>query len=660
MERLAIRFAEIDIHLGKLIAKLSRSATDELRLAAEIASFSTREGNTCFALKDFAGKVIVDEKRQRQIILPALEKWDAELKQSSCVGKPHEFKPLILDDKQRLYLHRYWSYENELADFIKARLAGGSSLPLMGNRHHSLSPCPLPEGESTIYYMKKIRKALAKIFPSNASGVITKKVDWQKVAAVLVIFKNFVVISGSPGTGKTTTVARIIAVLAELSPDTPLRIALAAPTGKAAFRLETAIKDATEAINCDETIKKHIPSRAVTIHRLLGIGDDISAPKYNQKNHLPYDVIFIDEASMIDLPLMVKLTRAVAPKTKLILLGDKHQLASVEPGSVFGDITTSERENVFSPSLTTLISSCTGGNYGEAENTTVGAVSLPPSGFSEEHAVPVDDGETKSPIAENIIELKDNYRFGANHPVGTLGLLVNAGKANKAITLLKELSAPPLKWVDTSDIATFATTFKSSVLNSMRPYLNALKANAAPNILFALFAEFRVLCVVKNGPFGVNSINERIIAILKEEKYITNRSNELFHGCPIIISKNDYQQNLFNGDIGIVLFDDEANDLRAYFRHADRNMRAINPQLLSSYETAFAMTTHKSQGSEFEKMMFLLPEIDSPLLTREIIYTGITRIKKELEIWGTENIFAAAVTKRISRTSALRELLLSL
>ncbi|MDO8720936.1 MAG: exodeoxyribonuclease V subunit alpha, partial [Syntrophales bacterium] len=580
---------------------ISGDPRKEVFLASALVSRSTSEGNICLDLKDFTG---------RPSFCPSFPEWRDILAKNPVVGRPGEYRPLILDDKGRLYLYRYWDYERILADFILERAKGGES-----------SESRLPADVSLI------KEKLDLFFPLGGE----KDADWQKLAAALSIFKSFTVISGSPGTGKTTTATKIIALLLELTARKKMSIALTAPTGKAAARLQEAVKKTGESLHCSETTRAAIPEKASTIHRLLGNLPNSPYFLHHRENPLPVDAVIVDEASMLDLPLLSKLVQALPAHTKLILLGDKDQLTSVEAGAVLGDICGAAQMDVFSQEFIEKLKNATGGAWEEI---------LRPGG---------------SEMNDCLVQLKKNYRFGEKSGIGRVSAAVNEGDGTETVGLLKSGAFSDIGWSGHKAEA-FLPFLRKRVVEGFRDYLTAISKGDAGE-LFDLFDSFRVLCALRQGPWGVEAINAVIERLLAEEGLIEPKPR-WYPGRPVMITVNDYQQRLFNGDVGVVIPDGEAMfELRVFFRDASGAVRKFLPSRLPAHETVYAMTVHKSQGSEFDRVLFVLPDRDVPLLTRELLYTGITRAKSFVEIWGKEEIFREAVSRRITRKSGLGELL---
>ncbi|MFH1081195.1 MAG: exodeoxyribonuclease V subunit alpha [Pseudomonadota bacterium] len=602
-------FSALDRHFARFLTSLSGQNTPELYYATALLSHHVAEGHVCLDLKTWERRRIIDCDEYRDVFTaPKLKDWRMKLLDCQAVGVPGEFKPLILDKQSRLYLYRYWEYENILADRIK-RLA-----------FHR---------PGTIIRRPDLR-CVERLFP----GTFEHEPDWQKIAALMLCFKTFLVISGSPGTGKTTTVAGMLALLLEQAPETKQRIALAAPTGKAAARLQDAIRSAKQALACDPTIKARIPENASTVHRLLGSLHGSPYFRHHQKNLLPLDIVVVDEASMLDLPLLSKLVQAMPENGRLILLGDKNQLASVEAGAVLGDLCGGSPANLFSREILKEIMPYTGGRFAEYVEVT----------------------ETPG-VHDCIIELRKNYRFTDRSGIGKAGAAVNRGEGIQLLQLLTSHSGEHVFWSSLPKPGHLERILKPFVLNGFRNYLNLIHAGAAWDDIFTAFDHFRILCALRRGPFGVAAINQHIENILEAEHLITF-GRPCYCGQPVMITGNNPQLRIYNGDIGLILADPDKNgELSAVFPDGAGQYRRFSPQRLPEYETVYAMTVHKSQGSEFDAVLLVLSDHDAPILTRELVYTGITRARKQVRIWSTEDVFVSAISRCIQRTSGLRDAL---
>jgi exodeoxyribonuclease V alpha subunit len=599
--------SELDLHFSRFMIKLSGSPDPYLALAASLVSNCTGKGHICLDLAAAGGKALQEGESKDPIICPQTNLWVERLSKSPLVGRPGDFKPLILDDKSRLYLYRYWDYERKLSDIIRERAEQDCS---------SIDFAALAEGLKNLFPIGKPE------YP-----------DWQKLAAFSSIIKKFCVISGGPGSGKTSVVARILVLFLLQAKERKLRIALAAPTGKAAARLREAIKKAKEKLNYPHTIKDTIPEEASTIHRLLG--PVLGSPyfRHNAKNPLPVDVIVVDEASMIDLPLMSKLTQALLPDSHLILLGDKDQLASVEAGAVLGDICDTKHIDRFSESFCRMAKEIAGET-----------ITMPPTS----------QGGWRG--QDCIIQLKKSHRFDYLSGIGAVSAAVNSGESERALAILRSNEYPDIGWSNLPRPEALIQALRGPVISGFKNYLKAVEYGDPRNAL-ELFDQFRILCGLREGPYGIHAINVLVERILAEASSIRPQT-QWYQGRPVLITRNDYTLRLFNGDVGVIMRDQEAhNELRAFFPAPEGKLRKLPPIRLPEHETAYAITVHRSQGSEFNMVLFLLPERDALVLTRELIYTAITRAKERAEVWGKENVFLAAVCRRIVRTSGLRDAL---
>jgi len=595
-------FTGLDFQFARFMSRLSGGDSPQILLAAALASRSRREGHICVDLSSLAGKPLADGGANGGAC-PEWPSWRKVLESSPAVGRPGDYRPLILDGTH-LYLYRYWSYEKNLAEFLKARArSGGAAIdePLL-------------------------KDGLGRLFPGDNQ----KETDWQKVAAFASVVKNFCVISGGPGTGKTFAVAKILALLLEQSRNRNLRIALAAPTGKAAARLKEAIQKAKEKLACPEEIKAAIPEEASTIHRLLRSIPGSPYFQHNEKNPLPADVVVVDEASMVDLALLSKLAAAVPGSARLILLGDKDQLASVEAGAVLGDICDTGHIHSFSLKFRRDLKTTAGEEAGGSP-----------------------DSREEPAMQDCIVQLKKSYRFGEDSGIGAASQAVNDGDCGRALGIMKSTGDKDIQWQELPRPEGLYRVLKERIITGFSSYLKMTD----PEEAFDLFKRFRILCALREGPFGVYALNLLVEQVLRKEGLI-KQEGRWYSGRPVMITRNDYNLKLFNGDVGIILPDSESSrEPRAYFPSEEGTIRKFPPLRLPEHETVYAVTVHKSQGSEFNRVLLLLPDADIPVLTRELIYTGITRARERVEVWGKEEVFRAAVSRRIERTSGLRDAL---
>ena len=597
----------LDIHFSEFIERIEGRDNPELSVAVALVSNSTRQGNICLNLPDIKEKRLLDTGDGNSPgIYPKLDDWIQSLRQCDTVGRPGEYKPLILDDSCRLYLYRYWEYQHKLAHLIKDRV----------------------QADEPRVDISRLKDGLERLFPEESPG----EVNWQRIAAFTALTKRFCVISGGPGTGKTTAVVKILSLIQELEAPHKKRISIAAPTGKAAARLQEILQFSRDKLDCSADIKESIPEKAVTIHRLLRAIPHSPYFKYGSGNPLPVDVVIIDEASMVDLALMTKLVLALPHHAKLILLGDKDQLASVEAGAALGDICNSSAVDTCSKAFSQTLKDATGYDITTGEET-----------------------DDRSTICDSIVQLRKNYRFGSHSGIYRLSMAVNNGNGDEAVRLMTSGDFEDIAWQELPDPHTIPTTMKEMIIQGYSSYLRSKDTVTALH----MFDTFRILCALRKGPYGIHAINRLTENVLREENLIS-LTETWYVGRPIMITKNDYTVQLFNGDVGIILSDpDNKGDLRVFFQKVDGTLKKFHHLNLPEHETVYAMTVHKSQGSEFEKVLLVLPDVESPVLTRELIYTGITRAKKSIEIWGSTDIFRKAVSQCINRSSGLRDELVS-
>ena len=574
-------FSDLDRHFAGFIELQAGGNRPLLALAAALVSRARSEGNICLDLAAMAGTMFPEKPADdaKPLKLPALSAWLKELKAAPAVGSPGEFSPLVLDAGNRLYLHRYWEYEQTLAAEILRRAKAA------------------PENLNEPLLAEKIKS----LFPAKSGS----EIDLQSIAALAAARKNICVITGGPGTGKTHTLVLTLALLLELDATRKLRIAVAAPTGKAAARIQESIRKIKAALTCDDNLKAQLPEDATTIHRLLGCRPDSTSFRHNAENPLPFDIVAVDEASMVDLALMAKLFQAIPPNARVILLGDKDQLASVEAGAVLGDICAAAGD------------------------------------------------DKKSLLAPCVVQLKKNFRFGEDSAIFHLSHAINAGDTEKVFQILRTSGAKAkadLVAATLPERAKLKAALKDKVIAGFDDFLKA----ADPLAALSALGRFRVLCALREGSFGVAGLN-RVIEEILDEAGLIQRA-EIFYGRrPVMVTQNDYHLKLFNGDLGVIWHD--AGGPRACFAGPDQSLRPFLPLRLPAHETAYAMTVHKSQGSEFDRVLFVLPDKSSPILTRELLYTGITRARKNVELWFDEKVFRTALAARVRRDSGLHSAL---
>ncbi|MBU3979884.1 MAG: exodeoxyribonuclease V subunit alpha [Proteobacteria bacterium] len=597
---------DIDVHFAGFMANLADSKYQEIFLGAALASNVTGKGDVCLDLASFAGKTLLEkDDGMDAVICPELSVWKENLISTRIVGRPEDLCPLILDERNRLYLYRYWEYEKKLSDSIKKRTKediGGINLLL-------------------------IKDSIKRLFPEIIDGDINR----QKVAAITSAFKKFCVISGGPGTGKTTIIAKILAMLIEQTgKEKSLRIFLTAPTGKATARLSESIGNIKKKLNCKDYIKVAIPTEAFTIHRLLKT--IIRSPffRHNSENPLPADIVVVDEASMVDLPLMSKLIQAVPVDARLILIGDSDQLASVDPGSVLGDICGNKSLRGFTTNFVNKVEELT----------------------DEKITDSIKQHKGIKALHDCIVVLKKNYRFADSSGIGGLSHAVKLGDIDKTLDLLKNKNDRSIIFEEILSADNFKQILTDKVVEFYSEYLRT----DDPGRALKLFNRFKILCAVKMGQFGVYAVNKIIEQILRRENLIQTE-NLWYKGRPILITSNDYKLSLFNGDIGITMpiQGSASNDMHVFFRGTSGELKQFLPYRLPQHETVYAMTVHKSQGSEFENVFLVLPDKDYPVLSRELIYTGITRASQSVTILGKEEVLRTSISRVIERKSGLHD-----
>ncbi len=589
----------IDRHFAEFICRKAECASPWLGLAASLVSNAVGQGHICISLAGIAGQYV--EAGGKGFHVPEWTDVRRVLESTSVVGQPGDFRPLVLDGEGRLYLYRYWKYEQDLARIILGKAADS---------------CAVDEG--------LLRNGLQRLFPPGDDG----GTDWQKLAAAVALRRRFCVISGGPGTGKTSTVVKILALLLEQSAEKIL-VAMAAPTGKSAARLKESLLLMKQNVNCAAGVRERIPEEVTTTHRLLGAMGESRRFRYSEDNRLPHDVVIVDEASMVSLPLMARLAAALKRDCRLILLGDRDQLASVEAGAVLGDICGGGRQVQYSKDFGAFVARVT-----------------------DEQIPGVPAGDSPVPLADSLVVLRKNYRFKSDSGIGALAAAVNAGEPREAVAALKGNAGAGVFW----HLVPKPDHLKQELTEAVISGYGAFLAAGTPAEALQRLEAFRVLCALRHGPYGTEAVNALIEEILARRGLIDS-TNRWYPGRPVMVTVNDYNLNLFNGDVGVVMHDSDSGGLRVFFPGSGGAVRKVFPVRLPEHETVFAMTIHKSQGSEFDRVLMILPSRDLELLTRELVYTGLTRARREVEIWTDESVLARAVERRIERSSGLADVL---
>lgn len=601
---------DIDIQFTGLIERLSGdTSSDELRLAVLLANHVTLNNkHTCLDLNQTCQTPLLELFPDRppntpadsiDVKTPEINRWTEAVKRSAAVGTEGDYKPLVLDAQNRLYLYRYWMYENELIRAIKRKTE--SAPPAIDER--------------------KLKDGLSRLFVKSVSGP-----DWQKIAAFMALTRRFSLISGGPGTGKTHTVTSILALFLEQNPE--LQISVCAPTGKAAARIQESITQSVLRLQTKSCLLERIPESANTIHRLLGSRRGSPHFRHNANNKLTSDLIIVDEASMISLALMSRLFQAIRDDAVVILLGDRNQLSSVEAGAVLGDLCDAAQPATFSRKFAESCYAVTGEK-------------IPEEQIRERK-------DADDPLVDSVLELQYSYRFEKAPVIGTIASDVNRGDGEG---LLRSIEADREKTVTLTHLPPpeRLKPFLKQVLEDF--YRTLVTAKALPDA-FSAFEKHRILCSHRSGRYGVTHINALMEEILQEED-LSLKPGKFYRGRPVIIKQNDYNLKLYNGDTGLV-WEDEQGRLKVYFPDRESRFHTCSPARLPRHETAYAMTIHESQGSEFDHVMLILPPVSSPIFTRELLYTGITRARKSIDLRCDENTLKQAVKNRVARFSGLK------
>ncbi|HOX68162.1 MAG TPA: exodeoxyribonuclease V subunit alpha [Burkholderiaceae bacterium] len=638
----------LDVAFARFIHELDADAPASLLLAAALAAHLEGRGHSALPLAELAASSDALLCWPLEGGAALRQAWAEHMAHSEAGAPPAAWQsrsvleidpeddtgasPLVLC-RGLLYLRRYWRYESRVAVQINAR-AGQGTEP--------------GETAATAIDRAKARHLLDDLFA--AAG---PEVDWQKIACALALRSHFTIITGGPGTGKTYTAARLLVLLQGLHAGAqPLRLAMAAPTGKAAARLRQSIQKALhglresigESVGIGEWADQLVPAR--TLHALLGTLPGTRRFRHDATNPLDVDLLIVDEASMVHLEMMAQLLEALPAGARLVLLGDKDQLASVEAGAVLGDLCQGTAADDDAHGYGTETAAWIRDVAGQA---------LPPPTRSQ-----------GAGLTQQTVVLRKSRRFDG--PIGQLALAINAGNAASAVEMLEARADGPIAMrlvASAGAVLPVAIDGRDGAPGGYRAYLEHVSQGPASGEAFddwakavlSTFDSFRVLTAVREGPWGVAGLNSAIERALSEAGLLQRRG-EWYEGRPVIVTRNDASLGVFNGDVGVVLRGPTGDSaLRCFFLDGDE-LRSVAVGRLADVETAFAMTVHKSQGSEFAHVLLVLPDEDARVLTRELVYTGITRASAAFTLMGKSTEQLTLATHRLTRrVSGLRQLL---
>jgi len=568
------QLSEIALHFAEFVGRLEPNADDNVLLAAALASQSAVSGETCINLKDLAGNAVLQGKNDSEICAPKLSTWRAILVSSPSVSTGVESSLLALED-DRLYLSSYRDWEDRLAAAIRV----------------------YAEGPDIEIDQQLFNQELSALFPEDFLSVE------QERAVVLSINRRFSVITGGPGTGKTTTVASLLALLQCLQTIEPNQIALSAPTGKAAARLREVMAHVYEKLGLSSNL---LPANSITMHRLLGRRSGEILSRSHPDSPLPYRIIVVDEASMVDLVMMTQLFEALPETSRLIILGDKDQLASVEVGAVLGDI-------------------C------EVMN----------AGF----------------LVQSVSVLRTSWRFGDESQLSGLSAAIIDGDTEQVYEAINSTSQSNISRREILKHEEFADNLRDHCISDYAKSIELVLEGASPETVFNEISKMQVLAAHRTGPQSVEEINQMVSMHLADRGLIYP-SDGWYPGRRVLITENDYNLGLFNGDIGVTFRDNNPDVLKVVFPRPEGGWRSISPGRLPRHQTVYAMTVHKSQGSEYDRVIMVLPQTISPILTRSLLYTAVTRAISKLEIWGSDEVLRTAIEADYKRTSGLQRRLI--
>ncbi|HET7476530.1 MAG TPA: exodeoxyribonuclease V subunit alpha [Dermatophilaceae bacterium] len=595
-----------DVHTAMSVCRIGREPNELVQLALALTVRALRAGSVCIDLKTVHTTVFEEWEAAidaSALPWPAAEEWQEACDRSPLVSIGPNGPPgrPLRHAHGLLYLERYWRQE----ELVRVQLTDRRA-----------SPPPLVD-------RPRLAAALDRLF--DRKGLEEGEPDRQRLAAAVGALGRVSVLAGGPGTGKTTTVARLLALLRD-QPGEPVRIALAAPTGKAAARLEEAVRSASLHLGTQDQERLGSLTSA-TLHRLLGWQPGRRGRfKHNARNHLPYDVVVVDEMSMVSLTMMARLLEAVRPTARLVLVGDPDQLSSVEAGAVLADIAAAT-------AASELV------HTGASEPVHPAA-----AGISD---APLDGEEVPT---NGVVQLTHTWRFAG--AIGELARAVRASDADAAIDILRS-GASDLTFSEIDVESAMPGGLDNLSLQTTSAARRLLDAGRAGDVGGALSAldEHRLLCAHRRGPYGVARWTLEIERWLAAAIPGYGEDGEWYAGRPLLVTANDYELGLYNGDTGVVVETDRG--IRAAFARGGEPV-LLSPARLDAVQTVHAMTVHRAQGSQFRSVSFIVPPPDSALLTRELLYTGLTRATEQVQVFGSEEAIRRAIMRSANRASGLR------
>jgi exodeoxyribonuclease V alpha subunit len=624
-------FNHADVQVADAVARAVPGLSDPVLLAVALAVRATRMSHVCVVLGDLPGSLVLGEdaapdhdaddaavKPLDELSWPSLDKWTAAFASSHAVAMVDPamattqsgvvdgvVRPLVFDGT-RLYLERYWRLERMVGDDLVRRAdsdhasdgdAGGA-----GSASNASSDVAVGSGASTAGSAGLIAGILDQLFGPHDGD----EPDRQRQAAEAGLERRLVVLAGGPGTGKTHTVSRLLAATYAVAQHEgrTIKVSLAAPTGKAADRMTEAVHQSVAEADIEPALAEPLlATEATTIHRLLGGGGDTEF-RHHRDNPLAADIVVVDEASMISLPLMARLLDAVRPDARLVLVGDPYQLASIEAGTVLGDVVGS-----------------------------------------------ADSGGT-GPLAGSVIVLKRVHRFASDSGIAALADAIRRGDEDEAIDLLQS-GRDDIEWVRPDDPSAVRSLEQVVVERAVAMARAALDGDAAAGLTLA--TDLKVLGATRWRDFGTYDWRERIERLASRAEPRLAVQSRWYVGRPVIVTRNDYLNRLVNGATGLVVAAGDRVMVAFPDAGADEGIRLVHPSQLASVETWWAMTIHKSQGSEYRHAVVSLPTHGSPVLTRELLYTGVTRAREKVTILGSESAIRTGISRPVARASGLRE-----
>lgn len=644
-----IDLTDLDVQLARFITRVGSVNESAIIALLWYMCIMQREGHVAVKIAEVLDKNLLEEAHKRLNTRAAEATFPSDyifkeehfelLKRSRLIDHDNS---IFVNDGNWLYFRRFYGYETDIVNMIRSRMVWDP-----------IGEVPRKSGDSTDLGASSVPQDSGNKNNSSAPA----EIDWQEMAIVAGLSYRSCIITGGPGTGKTYTVLNMLTRMLTARPG--LRIALCAPTGKAAARLVESIEANLSTLAISKDIRDLLPQKAMTIHRLIGWNPSWGKARYNRDNPLPYDVVILDEASMVDIALLSRLSRAMLPDARFVMLGDKDQLASVEAGAVFGEIAGIPDDRSSPEKL---------GNPTNSNSTDSRENSFKHDGQSKDGIHPSDsnpiENSNNSEISHKIstitfpdivVKLQKSWRFGEASEIGKLSREVNDGNADASWELLENGEKVQILGAKSDE------RLEQNLLKRAKVHHQKILKTSNPAEALSTLRSFQTLSAHRKGNRGTIALNATIDAVFASDyrknsgQSYTNDMPNWYAGRPVMMPHNDYELGVFNGDVGITLEIDGRLMVAFPTPNSESKIKWVSPAQLRKVESAWVLTVHKSQGSEYDEVVLVLPDEPSLVLTRELAYTALTRARTNFGLWGEKPVWRHMLEAKVERKSGLSD-----